>query len=54
MMDMTVKLLIAAGALMTWAAGVFAFMKLWLFAALLFAGAMGCLAGAYGFKNRKG
>lgn len=32
MMDMTVKLLIAAGALMTWAAGVFAFMKLWLFA----------------------
>ena len=51
MMNMTVRLLIATGALMILAAGVFAFMKQWLYSGLLLAGALGCLAGAAGFKN---
>ena len=50
---MTVRLLIAASVLMLHAGGVFAFMKLWPYAALLVAGSLGCLMGAAGFKNQK-
>ncbi len=46
-----VGLLIAASVLMLHAGGVFLFMKLWLYAALLGAGALGCLAGAVNFKG---
>lgn len=49
----TVRLLIAASVLMLHAGGVFAFMKLWLYAALLGAGSLGCLMGAVNFKNQK-
>lgn len=47
----TVRLLITASVLMVHAGGVFAFMKLWLYAALLGAGALGCMVGAINFKN---
>ena len=40
-----------AGALMLIAGCILAFMKLWLYAALLGAGAFGCLMGAINFKN---
>ena len=49
----TVRLLIAASVLMLHAGGVFAFMKLWPYAARLGAGSLGCLMGAAGFKNQK-
>jgi len=48
-----VRSLIAAGALMLCAGGIFAFMRLWLYAALLGVGALGCLVGAINFKKRK-
>ena len=44
-------LLITAGVLMLHAGGIFLFMRLRLYAALLGAGALGCLAGAVNFKN---
>ncbi len=47
-----VRLLIAASVLMLHAGGVFAFMKLWPYAALLGAGSLGCLVGAVNFKNQ--
>ena len=46
-----VRLLVAAGVLMLLAGGIFALMRQWLYAALLGAGALGCIAGAI---NRKG
>ena len=46
-----VWLLAAAGVLMLLAGGIFALMRKWLYAALLGAGAIGCIAGAI---NRKG
>jgi len=46
-----VRLLIAASVLMVHAGGIFAFQKLWLYAALLGAGALGCIVGAINFKN---
>ena len=49
----TVRLLIAASVLMLHAGGVFAFMKLWPYAALLGAGSLGCLMGAAGFKTKR-
>ena len=49
-----VRLLIAASVLMVHAGGIFAFQKLWLCAALLGAGALGCIAGAISFKNLDG
>ena len=45
-------LLITAGILMLLAGGIFAFIKLWLYAAMLGAGALCCLAAAINFKNR--
>ena len=52
MRDTTVRLLAAAGVLMLLAGGIFAFLRLWICAALLLAGAFGCLAGALGFRKR--
>lgn len=49
----TVRLLVAAGVLMLLAGVIFAFFKLWPYAALLAAGAFGFLVGAMNFKNRK-
>ena len=49
----TVRLLVAAGALMLLAGGIFGFLQLWLYAALLAVGAFGCLVGAMNFKTRK-
>ena len=49
----TVRLLIAAGVLMLPAGVIFAFLKLWLYAALLAAGAFGCLIGAMNFNNKR-
>ncbi len=54
MKQTTVRLLAAAGVLMLLAGCIFAFMRLWLYAALLGAGAFGCLVGAMNFKNIKG
>ena len=45
------RMLAAAGVLTLLAGGIFALMRLWLYAALLGAGAIGCIAGAI---NRKG
>ena len=52
MKETTARLLIAAGVLMLLAGCILAFMKLWLYAALLGVGALGCLTGAINFKNR--
>ena len=51
MRDTTVRLLAVAGVLMLLAGGIFAFLRLWIYAALLLAGAFGCLAGALGFRK---
>lgn len=48
---LAVRLLIVASVLMVHAGGVFAFMKLWLYAVLLGVGALGCMVGAINFKN---
>ncbi len=45
-------LLITAGILMLLSGGIFAFIKLWLYAAMLGAGVLCCLAAAINFKNR--
>ena len=49
--DSAARLLAAAGVLMLLAGGIFALQRLWLYAALLGAGAIGRIAGAI---NRKG
>ncbi len=54
MRDTTVRLLAVAGVLMLLAGGIFAFLRLWIYAALLLAGAFGCLAGALGFRKWDG
>lgn len=46
-----VRLLIAAGVLMVSAGGIFAFMKLWLYAVLLDVGALGRIVGAIHFNS---
>ena len=51
MRDTTVRLLAAAGVLMLLAGGIFVFLRLWIYAALLLAGAFGCLAGTLGFRK---
>lgn len=52
-MEKAVRLLIAAGILLLLAGAIFAFLSQWGYAALLRAGALGCLAAALNFKNRK-
>ena len=54
MRDTTVRLLAVAGVLMLLAGGIFAFLRLWIYAALLLAGAFGCLAEALGFRKWDG
>lgn len=52
-MEKAAKLLIGAGALMLIAGAIFGFLNQWFCAALILAGAFGCLAAALNFKNRK-
>lgn len=52
-MEKAVRLLIAAGILLLLAGAIFAFLGQWGYAALLWAGALGCLAAALNFKNWK-
>ncbi len=52
MKETAVRLLLAATALMLLAGVIFGFMKLWIYAALLWAGAFGCAAAALNFKNQ--
>lgn len=47
------RLLIAAGALMLLSGCIFGFMQQWIYAALLWVGAFGCLMGALNFKKQK-
>lgn len=53
MMEKAVRLLVTAGILMLIAGVIFGFLKQWMYAALIWAGASGCLAAALNFKNRK-
>ena len=48
-----VRLLVAAGVLMLLAGCTFGFTQQWIYAALVWAGAFGCLIAALNFKNRK-
>ena len=50
-MNKTVRLLIAAGVLMLLAGVIFCLLKQWIFAALVWTGAVGCLAAALNFKS---
>ncbi len=52
-MEIATKLLVCAGILMLIAGAIFSFLGQWLYTALIWAGAFGCLAAALNFKNRK-
>lgn len=52
-MEIATKLLVCAGVLMLVAGAISGFLGQWLYAALIWAGALGCLAAAPNFKNRK-
>ena len=52
--NISVRLLAAAGALMLLAGCIFGFTQQWIYAALVWVGAFGCLIAALNFKNRKG
>ena len=52
-MEIATKLLVCAGTLMLIAGVIFGFLGQWLSAALIWAGALGCLAAALNFKKRK-
>ena len=52
-MEKAIRLLVAAGILMLLAGAIFGFLDQWFYAALIWAGALGCLAAALNFKNRK-
>lgn len=51
--QMAVSLLITAGVLMLLAGCIFSFMQQWIYAALVWVGAFGCLVAALNFKNWK-
>lgn len=53
-MEITIRLLVAAGALMFLAGVIFAFLHQWWLMVLLWVGALGCGVAALNFKNRKG
>lgn len=53
-MEIATKLLVCAGALMLVAGAIFGFLGQWLYAVLIWAGALGCFAAALNFKRRKG
>lgn len=50
----SVRLLVAAGALMLLAGCIFGFIGQWIYAALVWVGAFACAAAALNFKARKG
>lgn len=50
-MSTTARLLLAASALLLLSGCVFAYLKLWPFAALLGVGSLGCFVGALNFKK---
>ena len=52
-MENATKLLVCAGILMLIAGAIFGFLSQWLYAALIWAGALGCLAAALNFRKRK-
>ena len=52
-MKQAASLLLCAGALLLAAGAIFGFLGQWLPAALVWAGALACLAAALNFKNRK-
>ena len=52
-MNRSVRLLVVAGVLMLLSGCIFGFMQQWIYAALVWAGAFGCLVAALNFKNRK-
>lgn len=47
------RLLVAAGVLMLLSGCIFGFTQQWIYAALVWVGAFGCLVAALNFKNRK-
>lgn len=51
--QISVRLLMAAAALMQLAGCIFGFVRQWIYAALVWGGAVGCMAAALNFKNRK-
>ena len=51
--NISVRLLAAAGVLMLLAGCIFGFTQHWVYAALVWGGAFGCLVAALNFKNRK-
>ena len=51
--NIAVRLLLAAGVLMLLAGCLFGLMRQWVYAALVWAGAFGCLVAALNFKNPK-
>lgn len=48
-----VRLLVVAGVLMLLSGCIFGFTRQWIYAALVWVGAFGCLIAALNFKNRK-
>lgn len=52
-MEIATKLLVCAGILMLIAGAIFGFLSQWFYTALIWAGALGCLAAALNFKNQK-
>lgn len=52
-MEIVTKLLVCAGTLMLIAGAIFGFVGQWLYAALIWAGALSCLAAALNFKKWK-
>jgi hypothetical protein len=52
-MEITMRLLAAAGTLMLIAGAIFGFLGQWLYAALIWAGAFCCFVAALNFKDRK-
>ena len=53
MNKLSVRLLLAAAALLLIAGGIFAILQVWLYTGLLWAAAFGCLMAALNFRNFK-
>ena len=51
--NLAFRLLVAAGVLMLLAGCIFGFLQQWIYAALVWVGAFGCLVAALNYKNRK-
>lgn len=51
--NIAVRLLVAAGVLMLLSGCIFGLTQQWIYAALVWIGAFGCLIAALNFKNRK-